>query len=142
MLCREALLSDLEIIVQLLTANNLPSSDCEQHLNHFIVFENQGKLIGVGGMEIYGAVALIRSIVVIPERRNKGLAKKIIMQLEEKAKLSGVKSLFLITESAVKYFEQLGFSIEERVNVPVAIKNTAQFKTLCPDSAIVMRRSI
>ena len=139
---REALESDLQTITEILSVNNLPSNDCAKHLGNFVVFEANGEIIGIGGMELFRTVALIRSIAVTTEHRKKGLAKKIIKTLEDKAKQKGVKAVYLLTESAVLYFTNQGFSIKDRTNIPVSIMQTQQFKELCPASATVMYKAI
>ena len=60
--------------------------------------------------------------------------------LEAKDKLIAVGGMEVY--NAVEYFIKQGFSIEKRSKDPVAIKKTAQFKTLCPDSAIIMCRAV
>jgi len=139
---RDAKYSDLKIIKELLQKSNLQSVDCEEHLNNFILIEDKGKIVGVGGLEIYDDVGLLRSIVVIPENRGNGIGKKIYLLIEERASSLGVNVLFLLTETAEKYFSNLGFSVKYRNEVPASIKGTKQFKELCSFSAKVMFREL
>ena len=114
----------------------------KKYIENFIIFEENRKIVGLGGLEICGAFGLVRSIVVIPEYRRKGLAKKIYKIIEDQARSLGIKTLYLLTESATEYFEKLGFSIKERSEVPASVMETKQFSALCPSSAIVMYREI
>jgi len=139
---REATYTDLRAIKELLSSSNLPSEDCEEHIENFIVIEEKGKIIGVGGLEIRGVFGLVRSIVVVPEKRRKGIAKKIYKLIEEKAYSLGINTLYLLTESATEYFFLLGFIIKDRAETPISIMETKQFKELCPSSAKVMYREI
>ena len=139
---REATDADLQIIKELLNISKLPSDDCEDHIKNFLVIEEKGKIIGVGGLEICGTIGLVRSMVVIPEHRGKGVAKNLYTLLEDRAHGLGIKTLYLLTESATEYFKSLGFIVQERSEVPVSVMETRQFKELCPSSATVMFRAI
>ena len=45
---------DLTEITELLNFSHLPSSDCIEHINSFLVFEDKKKIIAVGGLEVCG----------------------------------------------------------------------------------------
>lgn len=139
---REATDADLQIIKELLNASKLPSDDCDEHIKHFLVIEEKGKIIGIGGLEICGTVGLVRSMVVMPEHRGKGIAKNIYRLIENRAHGLGINALYLLTESATDYFKNLGFIVQERSEVPASVMETKQFKELCPSSAMVMFREI
>lgn len=139
---RQAISDDLITIKELLSLSNLPADDCAEHLEHFVVMEDEGKVIGLGGLENCGAYGLLRSIVVAPEYRGNGIAKMIYSLIEKKAYDLGINTLYLLTESATEYFEKLGFVIQQRSEVPLLIVATKQFKQLCPASAVVMFREI
>jgi len=135
--------ADSKIIRELLEDNGLPSDDYEDHIESFIVVKEGGKVIGIGGLEKCGAATgLVRSIVVVPGHRGKGVANEIYMLIEDKAHNLGIKTLYLLTESATEYFKKLGFEIVERIEVPESVKKTKQFRDLCPVSAAVMFRDI
>ena len=139
---REAAHTDLQTIKELLGISKLPSENCEEHIGNFIVIEEKGKIVGVGGLEICGAIGLVRSIAVAPEHRGKGVAKQIYKSIEDKAYGLGINTLYLLTESAAEYFKKLGFIIQKRSKVPESVMKTKQFKELCPSSAVVMCREI
>ena len=135
---RQATAADLVGIERLLKDNNLPFSDCSEHIDNFIIKEDKNNIIGIGGIEIYGCNGLIRSIVVTKIQRGKGIAKDIFQIIKEKAFGFGVTDIYLLTETANEYFEKLGFRAVKRTEVPESIMNTKQFKELCPSSAVVM----
>jgi len=135
---RKATAADLAAIKILLNSSKLPSSDCDQHIENFIVAEERGKIIGTGGFEICGTNGLVRSIVIAPEYRGNGIAKEIYQQIENGAYSLGINTLYLLTESATEYFKKLGFVIKKRSETPKSIMQTKQFKELCPSSAAVM----
>ncbi len=139
---REAAHTDLQTIKELLNISKLPSEDCEEHIGNFMVIEEKEKIVGVGGLEICGAIGLVRSIAVAPEHRGKGVAKQIYKSIENKAHGLGINTLYLLTESTAEYFKKLGFIIQERSEAPLSVMETKQFKELCPSSAKVMYRKI
>jgi len=70
---RQATSADLAEIETLLKDNNLPFSDCSEHIENFILKVEKNRIIGTGCIEIYDRHALIRSIVVVQEHRGKKL---------------------------------------------------------------------
>jgi amino-acid N-acetyltransferase len=61
-------------VVALLEAEGLPASDLsETHLEHFFITGSDGAPSALVGLEIYGEVALLRSLVVSAAARTQGL---------------------------------------------------------------------
>jgi len=139
---RQATKADLTEIEELLKDNNLPFSDCSEHIDNFILKEEKNKIIGIGCIEIYGRNGLIRSMVVAKNYRRSGVAKEILRTLKEKAFDSGVTDIYLLTETAIEYFKTVGFKALDRDDAPDSIKNTKQFNAICPSSAVVMYSKI
>ena len=140
---RNATLGDLDIIVGLLTAVDLPTEDVgSSTLASFVVAELDGTVVGVAGLENYGNYGLLRSVAVAPVQRNKGIAKKLTHATLERAAVGRIGEVYLLTTTADKYFTRHGFLPVERIEVPDEIKSTAEFSSLCPDSAVVMRLKI
>jgi len=135
---RDAKQTDLQNIMEILQLSNLPSEDCAEHLRNFIIVQDEEKIIGIGGLEVYGTFGLLRSVAVVPVYRGRGIGKIIYKAIEEKAVSIGVNTLFLLTESAETYFSRFGFTVKARNEVPTPIVQTRQFKYLCPSSAKVM----
>jgi len=142
MLVRQASLSDLNAIAAILGNNKLPSEDCHDHIDHFIILEIDGKIAGIGGLEYHGIYALLRSIVIITDKRNRGLGKTIIRKLVDQARDNGVTTLYLLTEDASDYFATSGFTCIDRTDVPLPIRQTRQFSSLCPTTATVMAMDV
>ena len=46
--------------------------------------------------------------------------------------------MFLLTTTAESYFGKRGYSTTSREAVPEAIRNTKEFASVCPSSAVVM----
>jgi len=62
--------------------------------------------------------------------------------LETHAMRSGVTSLVLLTETAAAFFERLHYRAVARGDAPSAARESAEFRTLCPDSAVCMIRDL
>lgn len=129
-------------IISLLQSQNLPSEDLPAVLNDFYVVVDEQQLVGLIGMERYGGSGLLRSMVVHPDHRNKGIAESLVMQLEEDAKATGVTDMYLLTETADKYFARKGYSTIARESVPAELKQSSEFTHVCPASAVTMRKKL
>ncbi len=100
------------------------------------------RLSGVVGVESIGKDGLLRSLVVEPGVRGRAFAQRLCEAVFEHAAKASMGSLYLITVDADAYFKRFDFKPIERDNLPDVLCKTAQFSALCPDSAIVMRRSV
>lgn len=138
----EATPEDLKTIQALLRSNNLPFEDCGDHLSNFIGISQDKQIIAIGGFELVGQFALLRSVAVDPEFRRLGLAASLIDNRLSQLRLLKVEAVYILTETAEKYFSLLGFEIVGRDNLPVEIQTTQQCQTLCPASAIAMRLAL
>lgn len=133
----------LPAVIELLHASGLPTDDVgELDLSLFLVEESSDLLEAVGGLERCGDSALLRSVATAEVSRGRGLAAKIIQELERIAARSGTQELYLLTESATGYFEALGYVTRSREELPQSIRESRQFTSLCPDSATVMSKRI
>ncbi|WXG44551.1 MAG: arsenic resistance N-acetyltransferase ArsN2 [Promethearchaeati archaeon SRVP18_Atabeyarchaeia-1] len=139
---RQATGLDLPMIKELLKSSNLPFEDISQKAGSMFVAYAHSKVIGIGGLEVYGNVGLLRSVVVEESIRGKGYGKALVHELTENAELVGVKELYLLTTSAERFFAQLGFHKVKRNRAPAPIRDTTEFKELCPvTSALMLRRT-
>ena len=139
---REAIKDDLKVIKSLLDNASLPSVDIEKHLLTFFVLENLNNVIGTIGMELYGDTALLRSLVVEKNYRNKGYGQKLYYALISKARNMKVINIYLLTETAEGFFSKEGFQKIDREVVPHTIKQTYEYSTLCPEGAVCMVKKL
>ena len=116
--------SDLPDIESLLSSHELPAGDCLPHLDNFVVVRENGDLVAVGGFEVCGDYALLRSFAVTPYFRGKGIARRVFGMLAEKATTGGLAGFYLLTTTAREYFSLLGFEVCERESSPAAIRRT------------------
>jgi len=133
-------LEDKASAKQLLQENELPFEDIDEHLDHFLKFEQESHLAGIIGMENCGNSGLLRSLVVSEAFRDQGIASQLVSSLEKYAIDGGFKSLFLLTTTAESYFGRKGYQQIKREEVPNEIQSTKEFSTLCPSSAVCMKK--
>jgi len=131
---------DLQSIVRLLETCELPSNDVDAYLNHFIVAKEADSVIGCIGMEREGP--LLRSLAVDPSQRNRGVAQHLCEELLLLAKKQGVQEIFLLTTTAAKFFDKIGFQRKDREEAPQSIRRNTQFTELCPSSAVLMWKKL
>lgn len=132
----------IEEIKVLLAKHMLPIDDIASSHIEFLAVTQKQKVIGVIGVELYQNMGLLRSLVVDSEYRNHGLGEKLIGVIIKNCITNKVDELYLLTSTAVLFFEKLGFTIIERENITQRISQTEQFKTLCPSSAIAMYKRV
>lgn len=131
-----------EDIIRLLDQAGLLTDDLSATLSNFVLAKDGKNLIGVAGLESFGEVGLLRSVAVVPDYQGKGIAARLTERLVNTAVNAHVQELYLITNTAERYFERHGFKAVNRTEVPVSIQQTQQFSSLCPSSAVVMHRKI
>lgn len=134
---------DINDVKRMLHTHNLPTDDLtEVNMFHFFGYGEKSDLKGVIGLEVHGSDGLLRSLVVDTNAQGQGCGSSLYNQLETYAKSIGLRELYLLTETAEKYFEKKGFKSIPRDFASDPIKQTKEFSELCPDSATLMRKSI
>jgi amino-acid N-acetyltransferase len=131
-----------EQIIALLSAEKLPVADLPETLDNFIVAIENDEVAGAIGLEVYGDNALLRSMVVSPDYRNKGVAGVLLEELEVIAGTIPVKEIYLLTETAAGYFIRKDYQTITRPDVPGLVQQSSEFSYACPQSAIVMKKTI
>ncbi len=133
---------DLPPLAELLATNGLPTDDLAMPGRRFWRVEDEGGLLGYGGLEAYGPDGLLRSVVVPPVRRGSGAGRAVVAAVSDEARGLGVERLWLLTTTAADVFGHLGFQRTDRASAPPDIAASAQFASLCPSSAVCMRRNL
>ncbi|HEY4195660.1 MAG TPA: arsenic resistance N-acetyltransferase ArsN2 [Mucilaginibacter sp.] len=129
-------------VVALIAAERLPTEDLQATLENFRIAIQNDEVIGVAGLEIYGDYGLLRSLAVQPAHRDKGIASKLLKQIEALAGSKGLKAICLLTETAAAYFNKKGYSTITRGDVPTGVQGSSEFSHVCPQSAIVMIKNL
>lgn len=139
---RTATEADNPVIRDLLERNGLPTSDLGTARPEFVIASHGEQVIGIGALERFGGVALLRSVAVEPQRRGYGMGSLIVEELERRARTAGVNELILLTLTAQDFFERLGYQAKERGQVPPPVLGSAEFRSLCPASAVCMAKDL
>lgn len=138
---RPAHADDFPAIASLLRSEKLPLDGIPPLLETFLVAERAGGVVGAIGCEVYGHDALLRSVVVAAAERGSGLGRNLVERLLEDSRARGVERIYLLTTTAEDWFPRFGFVRITRADVPDAVRQSAEFRGACPDTAVVMRRT-
>jgi amino-acid N-acetyltransferase len=94
------------------------------------------------GLEIKKQNALLRSLAVDADYRNRRIATSLVGEIEDYAKSKEVDTLYLLTMTAEAFFEKCGYRRIARDSAPTEIQETTEFRNLCPASAVCMVRHL
>jgi len=130
-------------VMYLLHAANLPTDDITDGLLHnFWGYVTEGKIVGIVGLEPFSGTGLLRSLTVDPAHRGCGLGKRLVRHAEQMASEMNMRELYLLTDSAQEFFENLGYTRVERVHAPAEIRRSREFAELCPSSSLLMKKAL
>lgn len=143
MVARPLRAGELAVMAQALAKAGLAVDDVPAPGRYFWRFETAEQMpLGYGGLEPYGPDVLVRSVLTLPPLRRRGVGTAIVAALESEARVLKGRTAWLITTEAQNFFMRAGYAPVERAAVPPAIRASAQFSTLCPDSATVMTKPL
>lgn len=135
--------SDLPKVIKLLEQAHLPKDGVSDQFENFLILENSSQnLIGCAGLELYEQFGLIRSVVIQPDLRNKNYGAKLVLELEQFGKNKELESLYLLTETAQRFFSKHGYTVVDRPQVPKEIQDSYEYSTACKVSAVVMTKKL
>lgn len=138
-----AVAGDAAVVARLVEESGLPSADIDGALMRgFVVASyvngSRSEAIGVCGIETRGSSGLLRSLAVAPDRRDHGIGRVLVENRLEWSRRVGLRQLYLLTLDADGYFARFGFERLSRADLPVEIRTTDEFRSLCPDTALAM----
>ncbi len=131
--------ADVQRVLELLAQAALPREGVTEHFAEFLVARAGGDVVGAIGMEPYGESILLRSLVVAPAHRGRGLGRALTEGLLDAARARQAKRVFLLTETAAEFFLLFGFRRIARDEADPAVRGSEEFRTCCPQSAVCMR---
>ncbi|MEW5923998.1 MAG: arsenic resistance N-acetyltransferase ArsN2 [Candidatus Zixiibacteriota bacterium] len=138
----KATCGNIALVKKMLSDNGLPGQDIDDKIECLFLAYHDSELVGIGGLEIHGQYGLLRSLVTLVKFRGGGYGKIITRMLLERAADNGLSEVYLLTTTAAKFFEKMGFAYIERSSVPESIAGTTEFTSLCPASAICMMKRL
>ena len=133
---------DLGEIRRVLSALGLPADDVGPPHQAFLTARSGDALVGFVGLELYGAFALFRSLAVVPACHGEGLGGELTRRALAEADARGVRAVYLLTTTAEGFFERAGFMRVAREHVPEPIRESPEFRSLCPSSAVCMSKHL
>jgi amino-acid N-acetyltransferase len=139
-----ASLSDLDDILALLTAVNLPQEGVKEHLESFLVARDEaGHLIGCAGLERYYEIAMLRSVAISPDEQHSGTGTRLTASILDYAANNGVREVLLLTTTARDFFaRRFGFTEARRADYESRLAQSPEWNLPRCSSAIFMRKVI
>lgn len=100
--------------------------------NALLIYENE-TAVGIGAYKEYDSeTAEIKRMYVLPEHRNKGIASKILNELENWAREENYKNAILETgflqHDAIYLYQKLGYIITENFGQYIGVENSVCMK--------------
>lgn len=133
--------ADLPAVVELLKGAGLPTADLTSALRlQMWVLDARDSPQGVVALERFGSKGLLRSLAIAPQYRQRGFGRELVLRLEHDAEADGVEQLVLLTETAQPFFRTLGYDVIDRRYVSKELAQSAEFRSLCPASAVCMNK--
>jgi amino-acid N-acetyltransferase len=137
---RSARAEDLDWARKHVAAMGLPVDGLDEHFGTgFVVAVAGEERVGLGGVEVYGDFGLLRSVAVAPPWRGRAVGRSIVERLVRWSQRRGLRALYLLTETAPAFFEQVGFEQIGREAFPEEVKQSKEYAEVCPDTAAAMR---
>lgn len=133
---------DLSEIRALLERSQLPLAGVDEHLPTMLVARAGERIVGAAGLEWYADGALLRSVAVEPQWRDKRLGHRLTEAALRIGAERGASAVFLLTTTAERFFPKFGFEPIDREQVPPSVRMSVEFQSACPASAIVMRKRL
>ena len=133
---------DLPAIRALLQRVDLPLAGVDEHLPTMLVAREGEQIVGTAALELYAEGALLRSVAVEPVRQGRQLGHQLTDAALQLATARGANTVFLLTTTAERFFPKFGFEQIDREQVPASVRESVEFQSACPESAIVMRKQL
>jgi len=133
---------DLPEVRALLEENRLPLEGVEDCLGGMRVARSEGRVVGLAALEIHGSDGLLRSVAVDRDGRGAGLGARLVADVKDLARSRGLRRLYLLTETAEGFFRRLGFAVLDRREAPEGIRESVEFASACPATAVLMAASV
>ena len=133
---------DLPQIRALLERLHLPLAGVEAHLPTMLVAREGEQIVGTAALELYVDGVLLRSVAVEPRYQGRQLGHQLTDAALQLATAHDANAVFLLTTTAERFFPKFGFEPIDREQVPPSVRESVEFQSACPSSAIVMRKPL
>jgi amino-acid N-acetyltransferase len=133
---------ELPDVLALLDECKLPKEGLADHLSTTLVARKGSRVVGCSALELYRENALLRSVAVEPSFRGQRLGERLVRAALDLARDRKASCVYLLTETASRFFSKLGFESIQRSDVPEEVRRSVEFTSLCPETATVMMISL
>jgi N-acetylglutamate synthase-like GNAT family acetyltransferase len=131
--------ADHDAVLALLAANGLPLAGAVEHLGTAVVVRLDSDVIGCAALELYEHGALLRSVAVRGDAQGAGVGHALVEAALSLATELQADFVYLLTTTAQRFFPRFGFEVIARDEVPATVRQSVEFRSACPASAVVMR---
>ncbi len=138
---RRAESGDVPAIAVLLEENGLTPLGVAEAPENFLVLEHSG-IAAVIGMEIRGDSGLLRSLVVRLRDRKKCFGVRMTSVIIDLARAQGVRTIYLLTETAERFFERAGFVAARREDIPAPLMQSSALDKVCPEGSAILKKML
>ena len=134
------------LLLDWLQAARLATADLAAADARFFMLPNvDGAPLAFAGLEGRGHDQLLRSVVVSPDGRRRGVGAQVVAAIEQAAGRAGAHALWLLTTDAAPFFTRLGYGPADRADradAPAVVAASRQFQGLCSASAALLRKPL
>ena len=131
--------TDLKEVEELLLKVKLPIEGVKDNFSNFLIAQKENMIIGVSGIEIYEEVGLLRSVAIKPSSQKQGIGQLMVSKIEEFAVKTGIRKLYLLTDTAEQFFLKLNYQKIPRDRTDSRIKKSIEFTTICTSATVMVK---
>jgi amino-acid N-acetyltransferase len=101
----------------------------EMEIDHFLVVKRDGMIIACAALYPYeGQIAELACMVVHPEYQSQGRGDSLLHAIEQRARGSGIKRLFVLTTHTSHWFRERGFERADLSSMPVSRRSMYNYQ--------------
>lgn len=138
---RRAAASDKPQVRALLQQAGLPLDGLDGVADLFVVDDGDA-VVGAIGFERHGSLGLLRSLVVAPSRRGRGLGVALLAFGVARMRAEGLREAYGLTTTIPDLLLRLGWGEVPRAAMPEGLNSSMELRGACPDSARAFRLSL
>ncbi len=128
--------------LDLLAGYGLPTGDLTAPEVKLFAIGTPARPQGIVGLEVHDRHGLLRSLAVRADAQGAGLGRALVAHVETVAREQELDALWLLTETAERFFAALGWERVARSSAPAAIRASREFTNLCPATATCLRHRL
>ncbi|MDK3023354.1 GNAT family N-acetyltransferase [Cupriavidus taiwanensis] len=124
---RAAVPTDAPAVGEVLERCGLSVDGVPRLLEHFHVAILGAQIIGCAAGERCGETVVIRSVAVLPEHRDQGVATHVVRAALMRARANGARRAVLLASSCPSYFARYGFTLVPAAKLPPEVMSSSEF---------------